>query len=251
MSSSELDEVDLKILEHLVTDARLSQRALARSIGMSPPAISERISRLEAAGDFGGDVELVRNELDAPAHKSPHRRAPPLVLMLQGRQPQVENFRGIMLPREQPVLRLVEADRVAQERLAQLTLVVAVVQEPRPLGDGQDHQRSAIMALDRVADAEAHAAQGSIVAGVLPGLPARGEDDRDSLGAQPQHRAQPEFGLTVTDPALAGMETDLHEGYETERSGSARGAKANGKRQKEKGKRHRQLSWASAHASAP
>ncbi|HUX04404.1 MAG TPA: Lrp/AsnC family transcriptional regulator [Acidimicrobiales bacterium] len=59
MSWSHLDEVDLKILEHLVTDARLSQRALARSIGMSPPAISERISRLEASGVIRGYRAIV------------------------------------------------------------------------------------------------------------------------------------------------------------------------------------------------
>ena len=54
MTFPNLDEMDLRILEHLATDARLSQRALARSIGMSPPAISERISRLEAAGVIKG-----------------------------------------------------------------------------------------------------------------------------------------------------------------------------------------------------
>ena len=69
----------------LVHDEKMFAQILARGdIGLA----RELVARLEAAGDFGGDVELVRNELDAPAHKSPHRRAPPLVLMLQGRQPQ-------------------------------------------------------------------------------------------------------------------------------------------------------------------
>jgi len=49
-----LDGIDLRILESLVMDARLSQRALGRVIGMSPPAISERIARLEAAGVIKG-----------------------------------------------------------------------------------------------------------------------------------------------------------------------------------------------------
>ena len=40
-----LDETDVRILACLVEDARLSQRALAREIGMSQPAISERIAR--------------------------------------------------------------------------------------------------------------------------------------------------------------------------------------------------------------
>jgi Lrp/AsnC family leucine-responsive transcriptional regulator len=45
-----VDETDLRILAQLVTDARLSQRALARSIGMSSPAVAERIAKLEASG---------------------------------------------------------------------------------------------------------------------------------------------------------------------------------------------------------
>lgn len=53
-SGAGLDETDLRILESLVSDARLSQRALGRAIGMSPPAISERIARLEALGVIKG-----------------------------------------------------------------------------------------------------------------------------------------------------------------------------------------------------
>jgi Lrp/AsnC family leucine-responsive transcriptional regulator len=45
-----LDAVDLEILQLLAGDSRLSQRSLARSLGMSPPAVGERISRLERAG---------------------------------------------------------------------------------------------------------------------------------------------------------------------------------------------------------
>lgn len=49
-----LDEIDLEILGYLVRDARLSQRALARAVGMSPPAVADRIARLEAAGVIEG-----------------------------------------------------------------------------------------------------------------------------------------------------------------------------------------------------
>ncbi|GGR75768.1 MULTISPECIES: Lrp/AsnC family transcriptional regulator [Streptomyces] len=44
------DETDRRIIEHLVNNARQSARAIAREISMSPGAVSERISRLEAAG---------------------------------------------------------------------------------------------------------------------------------------------------------------------------------------------------------
>jgi Lrp/AsnC family leucine-responsive transcriptional regulator len=55
-----LDEVDLKVLKELVRDPRVSQRALARAIGMSAPAVADRIARLEAAGVIKG----YRAELD-------------------------------------------------------------------------------------------------------------------------------------------------------------------------------------------
>lgn len=58
-----LDEVDQKILELLQADARKSARALARGIGMSPGAVSERISRLESAGVIKG----YRAEIDPVA----------------------------------------------------------------------------------------------------------------------------------------------------------------------------------------
>ncbi len=49
-----LDDIDLEILGYLVSDARLSQRALARAVKMSPPAVAERIARLEASGVIEG-----------------------------------------------------------------------------------------------------------------------------------------------------------------------------------------------------
>jgi len=49
-----LDDVDLAILELLVQDARASQRRIAREVGMSPPAVAERIARLERTGVIRG-----------------------------------------------------------------------------------------------------------------------------------------------------------------------------------------------------
>jgi DNA-binding Lrp family transcriptional regulator len=45
-----LDAVDLDLLRLLATDARMSQRRLARDLGMSPPAVGERVARLERLG---------------------------------------------------------------------------------------------------------------------------------------------------------------------------------------------------------
>lgn len=51
---SELDAVDRKVISLLAADARLSTRAIAREVGMSAGAISERIDRLEQRGVIVG-----------------------------------------------------------------------------------------------------------------------------------------------------------------------------------------------------
>ncbi|HTW04186.1 MAG TPA: Lrp/AsnC family transcriptional regulator [Streptosporangiaceae bacterium] len=51
---AELDDLDLTLLRALATDARQSQRALARAVGMSPPAIADRLARLERVGAIRG-----------------------------------------------------------------------------------------------------------------------------------------------------------------------------------------------------
>jgi Lrp/AsnC family transcriptional regulator, leucine-responsive regulatory protein len=50
----EVDELDLALLRELATNARQSQRALARQIEMSPPAVADRLARLERAGVIRG-----------------------------------------------------------------------------------------------------------------------------------------------------------------------------------------------------
>lgn len=49
-----LDSTDRELLRLLAVDARMSQRRLGRELGMSPPAVGERISRLEQAGVIRG-----------------------------------------------------------------------------------------------------------------------------------------------------------------------------------------------------
>ena len=49
-----LDDVDLALLRLLAQDARASQRSLARELGMSAPAIGERLARMERTGVIRG-----------------------------------------------------------------------------------------------------------------------------------------------------------------------------------------------------
>lgn len=45
-----LDTIDLQILEHLQTDAKTPQAVIAERVGLSTPAVNERIRKLETAG---------------------------------------------------------------------------------------------------------------------------------------------------------------------------------------------------------
>lgn len=51
---AKLDAVDRRLLALLASDSRASQRKLARELHMSPPAVGERIARLERLGVVRG-----------------------------------------------------------------------------------------------------------------------------------------------------------------------------------------------------
>jgi Lrp/AsnC family leucine-responsive transcriptional regulator len=53
-ADSELDEVNLRILAELRREPRLTMAALGRRIGMSSPAVTERVRRLEEVGVIAG-----------------------------------------------------------------------------------------------------------------------------------------------------------------------------------------------------
>lgn len=59
---AEIDDLDLALLRELALDARRSRRALARAVGMSPPAVADRLTRLERIGVIRG----YRVEVDWP-----------------------------------------------------------------------------------------------------------------------------------------------------------------------------------------
>ncbi|MFI0350155.1 Lrp/AsnC family transcriptional regulator [Actinomadura sp. 9N407] len=49
-----LDEINVRLLQALREDARQSMSSLARRVGMSAPAVTERVQRLERAGVIRG-----------------------------------------------------------------------------------------------------------------------------------------------------------------------------------------------------
>ncbi|GAA1550919.1 Lrp/AsnC family transcriptional regulator [Actinomadura kijaniata] len=54
MIDGELDPTDWRILDELQRDGRLSFNRLARRVNLSPPAVAERVRRLEEAGVITG-----------------------------------------------------------------------------------------------------------------------------------------------------------------------------------------------------
>ncbi|MGB3544490.1 Lrp/AsnC family transcriptional regulator [Rubrivirga sp.] len=49
-----MDTLDHRLLAHVQSDARLSYAEIGRRIGLSPPAVAERLHRLEADGVIKG-----------------------------------------------------------------------------------------------------------------------------------------------------------------------------------------------------
>lgn len=68
--TAELDEMDFRLIAALQEDARLSYRALGRRVGLSQPAVADRIRRLEEAGVITGyraDIDRGRAGLPVTA----------------------------------------------------------------------------------------------------------------------------------------------------------------------------------------
>ena len=53
-NQNSIDTVDLQMLDELQQDARLSLAELGRRVGLSSPAVAERLRRLETVGAIGG-----------------------------------------------------------------------------------------------------------------------------------------------------------------------------------------------------
>ena len=66
---TELDSIAWKILEYLQQNARISFAELGRKVGLSTPAVAERVHRLEEAGVISGYHALVNPaRLGLPIH---------------------------------------------------------------------------------------------------------------------------------------------------------------------------------------
>src|SRR5579862_9944010 len=65
----ELDTIAWKIVENLQNDARMSFAELGRNVGLSTPAVAERVRRLEEAGVITGyHASVNMAKLGVPIH---------------------------------------------------------------------------------------------------------------------------------------------------------------------------------------
>ena len=66
MPSEFLDEIDLKLLDALQTDAGQTNQALAARAGISPPTCLRRIKRMEESGVISGRIAVLDADRLAP-----------------------------------------------------------------------------------------------------------------------------------------------------------------------------------------
>ena len=172
--------------------------------------VSEQDSRRKPARNFGRNIKLVRNEIDAATGKSPYFGFAAAMLLLECRETQIKQLGWIELPYEQSGFRLVDTDRVAEVRLANLTPAAAIIKEPITFNDGFHQKRFVLTVLDCVARLKPHTVQRSVRPRVLPLLAAHLEDGRYAPRRDGQDRAHSQFGLRVANPTLTGMKIICH-----------------------------------------
>jgi Lrp/AsnC family leucine-responsive transcriptional regulator len=94
LSDQQLDATNRKLIEALQADARLSLAELGRRVGLTPPAVGERIARMEEAGVIRGyhadiDPRALGYELSVILRIRPAARMIPKVAELAQRTPEV------------------------------------------------------------------------------------------------------------------------------------------------------------------
>ena len=78
-----IDEIDLRILDMLQRNGKLSQARIAGAVGLTTPSVNERIKKMERHGMIRGFVALLasdqvrrkRNRLRVVAEFRPQQRA--------------------------------------------------------------------------------------------------------------------------------------------------------------------------------
>src|SRR6185369_4044163 len=116
---------------------------------------------------FRSNVQLVRNQVDAPADKSTHGRLAKAVLMMKGSHAKVKRLQGVDGAGTQAFISLVESDFVVKIGFANLA-AAATVENQAGAVQNRLHDDGQIFAIaNRGADLKADSAQWCVVQGIL------------------------------------------------------------------------------------
>jgi Lrp/AsnC family transcriptional regulator, leucine-responsive regulatory protein len=93
-SNQNIDSTDLKLLQELQADARVSLAELGRRVGLSAPSVADRMRRLEDSGVIRGyraeiDPRALGYALGAVIRIRPNARQIPKVAQIAGDTPEV------------------------------------------------------------------------------------------------------------------------------------------------------------------
>ncbi len=144
--TSLLDDVNVRLLQILATDPRLGTSELARRVGMSAPAVRERIGRLERAGIIRGyrldiDPAAIGLPVAAWVRIRPGPGQLPKIAELAERTPEVTECHRIsgddcfLLKVHVPAVEALEAilDRFLMHGQTTSSFIVATPVAPRPV----------------------------------------------------------------------------------------------------------------------
>jgi Lrp/AsnC family transcriptional regulator, leucine-responsive regulatory protein len=145
-SSPLLDDVNRRLLRELQANPRVAMSALARQVGMSAPAVTERVQRLEQAGVITGyRVEIDPASLGLPvaafARIRPTPGQLPKIAALAKRSPEISECHRItgedcfLIKVHAPSIEALEAilDRFLVHGNTVTSIVVSSPVPPRPL----------------------------------------------------------------------------------------------------------------------
>src|SRR5688572_22491758 len=94
-----------------------------------PDFIRKKHSRYQPARHLGGNVDLMRKQINASSEEAAHPRLSPAMLMVQCGCPQLECFGGVEVAEKQAFFGLVEADGVTEVGLGKLLAAIAVIED--------------------------------------------------------------------------------------------------------------------------
>src|ERR1039457_7228895 len=165
--------------------------------------VQEHYARGVPVGDLLGDIELVRNEVNAAAEKSAHRGLARAVEQLQSAAAQLKRCRGIKGSRKQTLLRPPETEAVAPLGFGQPVVFADVNQQASLLDDLFDNELLFLTSSDLVARPKAHALKRRMLCGISARFADRFKLDQDATFLRMHDRGQPELRLRLADPPLA------------------------------------------------